>query len=291
MARSDKVRIYELFILMKSPMNDAVKSAVRTIDILEFVAGAAQRPTFSEIAAALNIPKSSLFHLLATLSDRGYLRQVEQRGGYELGHAVDALAQRIPKQSLIEDRVVPILKELSQSLNETCGYYERRDDEVEVVRAESGRQALVYLLSVGDRVPLYAVSAGKAILSTMDDEEVKRYVARTPLRVFTPRTVGTAEGLTRELLAARGSGFAYSREEYALGVVGIATPLRFAGVVVGAISTAVPTVRYNEEIDGQIRRELAVAAAKLERVPDQKSKTPSAPSKQQRQNPPRGAAE
>ena len=50
-----------------------VKSATRTLDIIEYVAAHSRPLVAQEIAVALGIPVSSLSYLLATLVERGYL--------------------------------------------------------------------------------------------------------------------------------------------------------------------------------------------------------------------------
>ncbi len=50
-----------------------VKSALRTLDIIEYVVARAGPCVAQEIASALAIPVSSLSYLLATLAERGYL--------------------------------------------------------------------------------------------------------------------------------------------------------------------------------------------------------------------------
>ena len=52
---------------MKPKSDAAVKSANRALDILEYVADAAEPPTFSRLLADLHVPRSSLFHLLNNL--------------------------------------------------------------------------------------------------------------------------------------------------------------------------------------------------------------------------------
>src|SRR5687768_15003512 len=104
-----------------------VKSAARFADILEFVADSANPPTFAEIASGLGVPKSSMFHLLATLSARGYLQQVEGSGGYQLWPAIGKLASRMRRPASFTARAQPVLKELCAILNESCGYYELHD--------------------------------------------------------------------------------------------------------------------------------------------------------------------
>ena len=248
-----------------SPPIFNVKSAARFADILEFVADSATPPTFADIATGLGVPKSSLFSLLGTLSERGYLLQNGARGGYQLGPMIHKLAGRMTRPASCALIVQPILKELAGQLNETCGYYERQDDEVEVVRAESSSQALAYSLREGDRAPLYCVSAGKVLMAQWPADELKAYLQRTPLRRYTDATLTTSTALTRELQKVREAGLAYSMQEYSMGIIGMAVVVHAGAQPVGALNVAMPAVRYNPAMDLRVRHALAQAAAAVER--------------------------
>lgn len=244
----------------------SVKSAARFADILEFVADAVEAPTFAEISIGLDVPKSSLFHLLSTLVNRGYLLQNESRGGgYQLGPSITKLASRMSKPASYAAKAQPAIKLLAELINETSGYYEKNGDEAEALRAESAKHQLVYTLTTGDRAPLYCISAGKILLANLPTEEIHAYLKRTNPKKFTPHTQTTAREILKELKKVRETGFAYSLEEYSLGIIGIATAVTINGQVVGALSVALPSVRHNTEIDGRIRRALTQAASMIER--------------------------
>jgi IclR helix-turn-helix domain len=70
---------------MKLDTNTDVKSADRVFDILEYVADAAEPPSFSQMTSDLNIPRSSLFPLLNTLHARHYLEQDPETDRYRIG--------------------------------------------------------------------------------------------------------------------------------------------------------------------------------------------------------------
>lgn len=163
------------------------------------------------------------------------------------------------------NRAQPILQGLVGDINETCAYYEVRDDEVEVIREERSQQALQYLLHAGEHGPLYAMSAGKAVLAFMPQDHIDAYLKRTPLRELTKSTIKSTPLLLNELQQIKQSGFAYSREEYAVGVIAVATPVLVHGKAVGALSVAMPSVRFNDELDAMIRRSLAQAAVAMSR--------------------------
>ncbi len=56
-----------------------VKSAMRTLDVIEYVVANRQGAVAQEIAGALAIPVSSLSYLLGTLVERGYLARAGRR--------------------------------------------------------------------------------------------------------------------------------------------------------------------------------------------------------------------
>jgi len=246
------------------PEARAVKSADRAIDILEFVAESAVPPSFTALMAGTGIPRSSLFHLLNNLQDRGYLSQ-DQTGGYRLGERVRQLAARVdaPAPATL---VLPYLRRLSVAVNETAGFYVRREDMAETVATVIGAQALNFTMRVGELAPLYAVSAGKIMLAQLAEKELDDYLARVAFEQITPQTLRSKDVLRREIAVARREGFAYSREEFTPGITGIAVAVTHGTTLLGALNLAVPTSRFTAEQAGVFRKELKSAAGPLVQV-------------------------
>lgn len=232
-----------------SEPNTAVKSALRTLDILELVARQGRPLAAHEISTTLGIPVSSLSYLLSTLVDRGYLDR--DRRHYRLGAAVGRLAPVEVAPSLAE-RVTPIVRALTRELNETAGFFVLRDFEIEAVAREIGSHALRYSLEVGQRAPLHAFAAGKAILSTLPKRELDAYFRTVERKAFTPRTIQDEASLRAALDEIRREGIARTRGEHTPGIVGIARAAFIDGVAVGAFSVAVPTARHNAAIDRRV---------------------------------------
>lgn len=136
---------------MKPNAPAAVKSASRVLDLLERF-GEAERPlSFLELSRDLEIPKSSLFHLLADLTARGYVEHLPDISRYRLGPKLEVLVQRAGRKQSLADLVTPVLRRLNERLNETNAYYVLKDDNVVVVATESGRQPLTYQMRAGTR--------------------------------------------------------------------------------------------------------------------------------------------
>jgi len=244
---------------MKLMATAAVKSLDRGLDILEYVAGCSEPPSFSQLLADLGIPRSSLFHLLTNLLSRNFLERDPRAERYRLGAGVVAIARKTHRPSL-GDRVTPFLRQLSIETGETCGFYVQVADGVEVVGSAISTQALSYTMKVGTNAPLYAVSAGKIMLSELPADELSRYLARVTLAPVTPHTIRSKTRLKKEIQSIKAAGFAYSREEFTLGITAIATAVRSESKVYGAINLAVPTARFTAERDADFREALRRAA-------------------------------
>lgn len=253
---------------MKLSQTSAVKSLDRGLDILEYVAGCSDPPSFSQLMASLGIPRSSLFHLLTNLLSRNFLARDPKTDRYRLGAEVVEIARKVQRPSL-SDRITPILHQLSAEVSETCGFYVQVEDSVEVVASAISTQALSYTMKVGAHAPLYAVSAGKIVLSDLRTEELTQYLARVTFASVTPQTIRSKNRLKNEIQKVKGTGFAYSRDEFTLGISAIATAVRREAKFYGAINLAVPTARFTPDRDAvfqeALRRTARIIAKEMSR--------------------------
>ena len=249
---------------MRTSDTSAVKSAGRTLDLLELFARETVPQSFGAVSAALDIPPSSLSQLIATMCDRGYLEHLGGRGGYRAGPGLDALLIRLSAGRGIIERARPLLLELRDSLHESVALNVLRGDETEVAATEHAESDLTYRIRPGATAPLYAVAAGKAFLAAMSDLEINAYIARTRFTAFTPATVRSGAQLWLDIRKIRTSGFAHSISEASPGVAGVGRVLMQDGRAVGALSVGLPAIRYDDAVDARIRQALLVAADRFE---------------------------
>jgi IclR family acetate operon transcriptional repressor len=228
-----------------------VKSALRTLDILELVARQARPLTAQEIADTLGIPVSSLSYLLSTLVDRGYLDRARRH--YRLGPAVARLHPAAAEPSLAE-RAAPIVRAITRELNETAGFFVPRDFEVEAIAREIGLQALRYTIEIGQRAPLHAFAAGKAILATLSDAQLDEYFRSVERKTFTPQTIHEEKSLREAIAQIRRDGVARTFEEHTPGITGMARAVVVDGETIGAFSIAMPLARCDAAKEAQALR-------------------------------------
>ena len=238
-----------------------VKSATRTLDIIEYVVAHDRPLVAQEIAVALGIPVSSLSYLLGTLVDRGYLAREGRR--YSAGPGLERLQARTHGFTLAE-RAAPLVRALRVQLNETASFWVRSEWTVEAIVTESSEQALRYSVSAGERLPMHALASGKVLLAALPDEELDRYFAEAERARFTPSTVTGEKALRRELAEVRKRGYALTDEEYSLGIRGIGRVVTIGGEPVGSLSLGIPKARFDEALLRRATDLLARTAALLE---------------------------
>lgn len=238
-----------------------VKSATRTLDIIEYVVAAGRPLVAQEISNALAIPVSSLSYLLSTLVERGYLQRAGRR--YTPGPGLERL-QAHHGSFTLEDRVAPLVRTLRVQLNETTSFFVREGWEAEAIVTETSEQALRYAIETGRRLPLHALASGKALLAALPDAALDRYFAETQLERFTPSTITSEAKLRKQLSEVRETGFAVADEELSLGINGIGRVVTMGGEVIGALSVAIPKVRWNDELVANAKDLLQRTASLLE---------------------------
>ena len=120
-------------------------------------------------------------------------------------------------------------------------------------------------MKVGATAPLYAVSAGKIALAELPPGELDKYLDRATFAPVTPHTVRSKARLKKELQTVKATGFAYSQEEFTLGITAIAAAVRTETKFHGAINLAVPTVRFTPDRDADFREALRRTAQLIAR--------------------------
>ncbi|WP_062781906.1 IclR family transcriptional regulator [Novosphingobium capsulatum] len=234
-----------------------VKSALRTLDVIEFVVAHAGGVVAQDVALALGIPVSSLSYLLATLVERQYLAREGRR--YLPGPGLERL--RVAPAALpLADRMAPLVRALKVELNETASFMVRVGWEVEAVVTEASDQTLRYAIEPGARRPLHCLAAGKVILAWLSDADLHRYFAESTRLAMTEHTRVRDEDLRADLARIREEGISTACHEATLGICGTAVPVLSNGQMVGVLSVAVPEVRFDEALAARVRSALRRAA-------------------------------
>ncbi|MGY1434881.1 IclR family transcriptional regulator [Streptomyces reniochalinae] len=239
-----------------------VKSAVRTVQLLEFFAGRPGMHTLAGVQEALGYPKSSLYMLLRTLVDLGWVEA--DATGTRYGIGVRALL--VGTSYLDGDEVVaaakPTLDRLAAQTTETIHLARLDGTDVVYLATRASQHHLRPFSRAGRRLPAHSTSLGKALLATHTDAEVRTLLPARLARV-TDNTLTDPEELLEELRLVREQGYAIDREENTLGLrcFGIAVPYRSPAR--DAISCSVPVARLTPAHEQAVKSALFDARDQL----------------------------
>ncbi|MBO9651603.1 MAG: helix-turn-helix domain-containing protein [Variovorax sp.] len=138
----------------------------------------------------------------------------------------------------------PILDALAERTRQSASLGILLDNEVLIIARSTGRRTLSTGLAIGSRLPIYCSSLGRALLSTLPQEEVMGYLAKASYEPWTPRTVPDIASAAESVARCRSTGWAECDEELEMGVRSIAVPIPNAsGKALAALSLSVRAER------------------------------------------------
>ncbi|MFJ4188370.1 IclR family transcriptional regulator [Kitasatospora sp. NPDC089509] len=239
-----------------------VKSAVRTIEVLEYFAARPGLHSLADAQEALGYPKSSLYMLLRTLVDLGWVET--DLTGTRYGIGVRALL--VGTAYIDGDEAVaatrPVLDRLADDTTETVHLARLDGTDVVYLATRASQHYLRPFTRVGRRLPAHATALGKALLATLPDEEVERLLPER-LDPLTDHTHTSRAALLDDLREVRERGYATDREENTLGLCCYAVAVPYRTPARDAVSCSVPVARLTPGREQMIRDALAEARERL----------------------------
>ena len=125
----------------------------------------------TDIAAQLDMPKSSVQRLLDHLMDEGWVEQEEATGQYRLTMRLAVLGQRYMHSAGIADATQGLLERVARETSELVRLTVVGQDQLVWIGSAQGAPAgLLYQPSMGGRIVSYATANGKAWLATLEPE-------------------------------------------------------------------------------------------------------------------------
>lgn len=218
-----------------------VRQAENALQILEYFAARRRPATAAEVAADLGWPRSSTFKLIGTLAARGYLYEPHGRGGHYPSPRWLELAEAVAQADPLPRQVQQLMEDVAAETGETTAISAPAGLSAMFVAVRESRQPVRYFAQVGDRVPVHASSAGRALLAQMPREERETLYRKIDFAAYSATTPMTPERVETELAEAEARGWHQSNAEYTPDLAGVAMPLPVGGrrlsiVVVGPVS-------------------------------------------------------
>ncbi|MEO3788756.1 IclR family transcriptional regulator [Nonomuraea sp. B10E15] len=225
-----------------------VKSAERTVRILEALADSHHSMTLSELQQRTGFPRSSLHALMRTLVELNWVETDSARSAFGIGpHALLTGTAYLDK-----DPALPYAQETLEDLRDEIGqtvHFARRDGaHVLYLATRESRDADHVIPRVGRRLPAHVTALGQVLIAQLTDDEVMTLLPK-PLVGLTHQTITDMTKLTGELDQVRTRGWSYEREQGTPGVACVAVAVDYRIPATDAISCSMPAELGPADVD------------------------------------------
>lgn len=234
-------------------MPKPIQSIERAAAILRLLSGR-RRLSLIELTGELGLPKGTVYGMLRTLVQVGFVEQDPESGKYRIGATLLHLGSSYLDGNELRTRALNWSDWLAARSRESVRIGTMHEGQVLVVhhvfRPDDSPQAL----EVGTLLPAHASAMGKVLLAH-NPYLVTELSKKTQLARITSATITDPYQLSAELEEVRDRGWAAEIEELIAGEASCAAPIRDRrGASVGAIAVSGPVERLCER--GEPRAEL-----------------------------------
>lgn len=226
---------------------NSVRAVARALEILLAFTAQDHELTATELLGRVDLSRPTLYRLLNTLAECGFVVSSGDPQRFRLGPSVARLAHVWTSSLDLSREAMPILRELWSETSETVALFVPQGLLRLCVAEIPSPQPLSFKRGIGYTERIVRGATGRAIMAFLDPSTTR------DLRVWTEGTSVAARELATELAQTRERGFAVSRSELIEGAVAIAVPFFDRnGAVAGSIGVFGPEVRLTEERQQQI---------------------------------------
>lgn len=245
----------------------SVPAARQTLQILAYLSRQAGPATAAAIMRDLDLPRSTVYHLLDTLGEQGFVTHLPEDRRYALGLAAYELGTGYSRQAPLARVARVPLAELVDRAGHSAHLAVQHGREVVYVLEERapGRPPLV--TDVGVRLPAQLTASGRAILAALPPVQIRAlfpdpaaFVLRTAVG---PRSPSALRSL---LVDVRRRGYAIEDGEVTAGFASLASPvLDHSGHPVAGVALTFPTVAIPPGARERAAAQVARTAATITR--------------------------
>ncbi|KUO48807.1 MAG: hypothetical protein APF76_18170 [Desulfitibacter sp. BRH_c19] len=239
-----------------------VQSIDRGMDILEAFTYEKPELGLMEICHIVGLTKGTVYRIVYTLAERGYISKDPISSKYRLGPKAFEIGSVAMSQMEIRRTANPFLVKLSNITGETVHLVIHDRGEVLYLDKVDSPQSIRMNSFTGQRLPMHATGVGKVLLAYMSEEEVKSICNIKSLLRMTSNTIVSYEKLVQDLAVIKQNGYAFDNEESQEGLRCIAAPIRdYSERVIAAISVSIPIMRFGDErVPSLLKNVLEIAA-------------------------------
>ena len=221
-----------------------MSALTKSFDILELFLNNKTEMSLAEITKLSGFNKTTVFRLLSDMIQYGYIHQKVKGGDYRLGNKFFDFCGFIKSNMKIRELCIPFLVQLGRTIEEACALALWDGRKAVISETFHASQPLRVVPDEGSSLPLHCTAPGKMILANMTKDNQSKFLSDNHLKAFTANSITDLKDLMKHLAIIKREGVALEYDEYAIGISGIAAPIKdISGVTIGSIGVVGPSAR------------------------------------------------
>lgn len=237
-----------------------VPALVRAHAILDLVTQTEAAPTVSELARQLELPKSTVHGLCATMVNLGILVRL-QDNSFRIGPHVMRWSNAFVATADLVAVFTSIFDEIDVLTQETITLSVLEGAEVMYIACRNSTLPLGITFRIGMRLPAPFTATGKAIMSTMPAKNVRAIMANRWPQPLTGNSVPDIDALLAELEETRARGFSIDNGQVREGMTCLGVPVRnSANKVVAGVAVSFLSGDVDQQITGAMAKNIRKVA-------------------------------
>lgn len=217
-----------------------------------------------ELAKRLELPRTTVFRMLSTLENLGFVEKTESGRDYRLGVAVLRLGFEYLASLELTELGRPLLERLCAEIRLPCNLVIRDAREIIYVAKITPPGAFTTAVTVGTRLPAHATVLGHVLLSALSMTELEHLYPEGTLTAFTERTPTNVQALFQMCTETRERGYVISEGFFESGISTIAAPVHdHAGRIVAALGSTVMSSHFDADRIAPIVEQVQASAREL----------------------------
>jgi len=235
----------------------------RTAEVLKLLAEHPRR--FTDIARELQLTKSTAHRLLKALAQTELIKKNPLSSRYYLGPLISQLAASpISEHQFLIACSTEEIRKLRDLSGETATLQISIGTERMCLEEIQSMASIKYVSGRGAIYPIFAGSAGKMLLSMMNNDQIDILMRKFYYVPSAPNPIKNAEDLWKEIKLARELGHSVSFGERVSGSASVAVPISgyFCPAVINIMG---PADRFSESSISSILEEMKHSAVRIYR--------------------------
>lgn len=206
----------------------------------------------AELSDLVNLDRSTVHRLLATMKHLGYINQKKSNLKYQNSLKFFEIGNNVVRHIGLNEIADPFMRQLSKKTCEGVNLAVQSSNSVVYVHKIDSPATIRVDLVLGAYMPLHCTGLGKILLAHMSEEKIchllfsdtdDRTLKEKRLKAYTPHTLVTFDVLWEELQAVKSNGYSIDNSEYIEGLYCLAAPVYdHSGTTTAALSVAFPNI-------------------------------------------------